>query len=329
MTHVSQTSALVDDATRLEPTWALNLPIKFVSQITLYDEVWAMGPWLICVEKHSERTRAELEPAQKQSRWLESCFAMQRERNPRSAANFLSKYGQFRSEEPLLQNTRQDWRRLKRNGRSLFEKGEWQALSACFSQETDKLTLIAITDFWQEWNLLEIIAEIAGKLTRQTNPILLKSDVDQALNILNDLETHSGAIWATLAGHIRPTYQQVMGYRPETNSDVAFMHQESSQKFNEGIRANLRALIIRAVNRALGLMPAVHFGTSLRGIPSFDAKIDSILGHAYLCMLASFTGDWKRCLRRDCQKLFLAFGKRRKYCAWYCGHIESVRRARK
>ena len=251
---------------------------------------------------------------------------MQRQRIP--PGQFLLKYGQFRSQAPFLENTRTFWSQARRNGRTLFESSEWRELKALFSEGTDRITLIATDDFWQEWYLLEIIAEIAGNLARGTNPILFKSEVDRALKILNDLENRFQLIAATLSGQIRFTYKEVIeaSHRLAVNNSNA---KRRTTKFNEELRANLSHVVLRAMNRAMGLMPEVHFRTSGDGSPGFYARIDSILGHAYLCVLANFAQNWIRCRRPDCQNLFLASGKRTKCCTWNCGHIESVRRARR
>ena len=38
----------------------------------------------------------------------------------------------------------------------------------------------------------------------------------------------------------------------------------------------------------------------------------------------------RKCARTDCRTLFtFTGGHKRKYCSWYCGHIESVRKSRK
>ena len=58
-------------------------------------------------------------------------------------------------------------------------------------------------------------------------------------------------------------------------------------------------------------------------------EINSLLQMYYVALLANSTKQWKECRRRDCHNVFAVEGTRNKeYCAWYCGHLESVRRGR-
>ena len=57
------------------------------------------------------------------------------------------------------------------------------------------------------------------------------------------------------------------------------------------------------------------------------------LGFLHACVMSAylerFAGDrWSRCPRRDCGNPFRPEHASKKYCSWYCGHIESVRRGR-
>jgi hypothetical protein len=293
---------------------ALTLPVMFRIKITAYERVLRVGRWFVALDAKDEPSNTM--QIESQGRWLESCFEMQRDRNSSTALEFLLKYGNFRPSPPALTSGRVPWQLIQARSKHLFEAQEWRQLNSAGFSDMSTITIIRVVDFWQEWKLLELIAEIAGNLTRRTSPILFKTKVDEALKVLEELRL--SGIGSSMFDAYNNTQASVSADSPKTKDRL------SSQ-----IRSDVRTLLWRAVNRALGPLKTVKFLTSPDGKPNFQLHVDSVLGYSYFCLLANFAENWKRCSRADCHNVFLSSGRKKKYCTWYCGHIESVRRGRR
>lgn len=297
------------------------LPVVFRASIPTHTDVFLIGRWLIGYrEKPIAPEWRELEflrSAEGQRAWLESCFRMLKERSPEQARSFVLKYGQFQPSVPRWQTTRAVHDVICAANSPMSEEERAQ-LRTAIGTDAGWITIVSLSDFWNEWQLLEYLAEIAGKVAAKRNPITIKSDVERAKNLLD-------ALWVSmvkLAERICPGHAA---------SKISLEEQHEKERpdvrLADAVRENLRALLKRALQRAVGV-PFTSIGFDVSSGFRLETAVHSVLGSAYLCVLANFSGNWKRCQRPDCRNLFLVSGRRTKYCDWYCGHLESVRRNR-
>jgi len=303
----------------------LILPVKFRTSIGLFDDVFVVGRWLIGYRQQVHpalwRSLEVLDTAEGQRAWLESCFQMQKEQSPETARRFLEKNGQFRSTFPLAHNPVVGVRDVLRSQSPLSEE-EREKLRREIGKEQGSPTLILESDFWAEWNLLESVAEIAGKTATGQNPILLKDHLARIRAVVMELQSNAGKIAAQLRAarsNLTPERQR----RPPKKQI-----EKSEGRLADVARQNLRSLLIHCFERAIGPLLTLKLDADATGSLGLVLPVNSVLGAAYGCLLANYSLNWKRCERSDCGNLFLASKKRTKYCDWYCGHIESVRRGR-
>lgn len=257
------------------------------------------------------------------ARWLESCLQLRNENSSENARRFLLKYGQFRHGYLTRSMKAHEWHPLvpshvKKDLIALITPGEyWEMLLE--------------SDFWDEWKLLELFAEISSQLFVGANPIRFSAQVSEAKVLLDKLrENHFKTDWASF-GHGRKKINVRDKFAHEDRARASLLEQRFGTTLGKGIvrekRKHAILLFDIAFNRAVAV-PRGHLEIDAQGRPCLIERVHSMLGYAYLCLLTSFSDVWKRCERPDCGNLFLQLGRRKKFCDWYCGHIESVRRSR-
>lgn len=320
----------------------LSLPVRFHGWIDQFSEVRRVGEWLIGYprDRQIEERAIRESPAevfkklgyfimteipgtgpQRFKGWFESVLQMHRRcvgSDPSMLAEFarqwLSSNGTFRG---------QDWLepRSVLNAYGVPDDVKREIEKLKFS----KIYVISATDFWLEWQLLEHLALLAGKVRDTKRPLLSRQDneVDYSLwqgyRQVVDLDLAAVIYGKSILG--ADQFEQ-LGEEVESLGKAA---QRGSKP--KPIDGQVEWLLDFAFRRVLGRAEATIGFLEMN--PGCFMSVSGVLQIAYICLLANSYEKWKRCQRPDCGKLFLASGRKTKYCTWYCGHIESVRRSRK
>jgi hypothetical protein len=152
---------------RVQPAGHIHLPVRFDLENIQFREVHAVQGWLVAVSgfpwnwKRSDPGSVDATPMH--ARWLESCLQLRNKNSSENARRFLLKYGQFRYGYLTRSMKAHEWHPLvpahvKKDLIALITPGEyWEMLLE--------------SDFWDEWKLLELFAEISSQLFFGANPI--------------------------------------------------------------------------------------------------------------------------------------------------------------
>jgi hypothetical protein len=174
--------------------------------------------------------------------------------------------------------------------------------------------------------------ELLSELRKKTNPILLEPLLKKGFEATNDVGMHLiPTSFDVTSDRVIATPKEIADFDRMQIETVETMF--SAESLGVGLSKEKRLDCIKLISNAfewgMSYCPTTFDlinGMQQHGLILETRDVRSLL---YACLLATMSTEWKKCERKDCSNLFQVTGRRTKYCDWYCGHIESVRRSRK
>jgi hypothetical protein len=321
---------MAHEITKRQTEEFLTFPLRFNAQIELIGDAVAICDWIVGYP-------SILIPGE-EGRWIgHSSFGSGAD----ASEDFLSReLSHIRSHHEsgemarrfLLRNgtfRQWDWYRADEVLRSGVPKDVKRELTRVNPRPGSMVYILAVKQFYQEWELLRLLALIAGKLAEKTNPLHVKSEVDAAKEILRDLDS-SRSLPPLRHKDVGLELSSIFGETDANKGSTAPVKQKGQLSLGEDLRVRITSLYGSAFHRGIGEGKfGVGWGRFSVG-PRVALNVRSSLGHAYLGLLSNFSRGWKCCGREDCGNIFrITDDRRKKFCSQYCGHLVSLRNNRK
>jgi hypothetical protein len=309
----------------------LTIPLRFGARIELVADAVNVAGWIVGYPP--------LPVPNDEDRWLDhTSFSIAAD----ASEDFLSRAISHARSHPLngemarrfiLRNgtlREWDWHRVDEVLRSSAPKEVKDELARVNPRPDSMVYLLSVKQFYQEWELIRFLALMAGKLAEKTSPIHVNSEAKAAQEILRDLMAHHAPPRLQGKAAAGPELESSLGVPTAKKSKQVLVKVGGQQSLPDSLRFAITRLYGRAFHRGVGEGSfGVAWGAFSAG-PRVGLNVGSVLGIAYLGLLANFSRGWKCCGREDCGNIFrVTDDKRKKFCSQYCGHLVSLRNTRK
>ncbi len=290
----------------------LLLPVRFFPRVEGIGDAMCVGDWLIGYESDPEQPYSLSLPESVlgQQQWLEAHFRdLLGEKSPDAVRRFVLRYGTFRE---------RDWQQVEKALRGKLpakvkEEIRHSMTGTVPAHGGPQVYLLQLKDFWNEWHLLQALAELTGKLAGGDSPLKCKHEMDIASRFLSALRPPAkpGFINGVPLDEFElgPEGTLIRRARPRTPEQI--VHRE------------LNALLGHLSTLALGGPKFVLHWTPDTP-PGFEIALGDVRAVAYACLLGNSSTQWRRCKRPGCGNLFVYRGRRKEYCEWYCAHLHGT-----
>jgi hypothetical protein len=309
----------------------LVLPIALGAMIRpIFDSVvvgqWILGYWPPQDEHWVQDQSYELGETPLED-WLSNNINNMRSQPPRPelVRRFLMRNGTFRE---------WDWVRVEealKSGLPDEVKAEVQRFKLT---DNSQIYVLRAEDFYREWRLLKSLGQIAGRVATSSNALLARSQTEEAERLLAEIQKHDLFPRATKAFDRSLTtsdqFDLFNSHGVPTSTKAAATSARNVVPLAQRVRQMITGVFNSAIRRALPQRPyTIWWPPSFKSGPRIRLEVHSILGVAYLALLANLSHGWKRCAREDCGHIFrVTDDKRKVFCSQYCGHLVSLRKKR-
>jgi hypothetical protein len=323
---------------RFQPRVALQL--RFRAEIDMISSTVLVGDWIVGYPVPTPEKRGDQAPNLDfdyenvlPEDWLTATMnQFDPTKSDREAARrFVRQYGTFRQA---------DWHTVNEALTSGLPAEVKDEVRRSGVPGGEKLYFIRVSDFYREWRVIQLLGLISTGLTSHASLAMVKLEIDECSKFLGEAQQREGLPRTpTTSTRSNQTMTQLFGELLSPTPDSlatrfpsATLRARYPNWFSLPIqlRSKLGSIFGTAFSRAL---ETPQYGISLwnpdRG-PTVNLQARSILGAAYLALLANFSQGWKKCKREDCGNLFRMTDDRRKtFCCQYCAHLENLREKRK
>lgn len=305
----------------------LNLPLRLGAMIRPIGDAVCVGDWVVGYQPPGDEHGwipdqwYDFGGSPPQD-WLSAMVVHTRSHQPHAEVvrRFLTRNGTFRE---------WDWVTAEKAFQSGIPDEVKKEIRRSKVSAKEEVYLLQVDQFYREWHLLEFLALIAGKLAGKSSALRVRPEAKIGKQLLDEVQKHD---------HLplpkrQPGFPSADLFPEVKQSDT--QDREPSSAYARVPLAKQAGLVITsligsAFSRAIRNRQYSFFWPRMETGPRIGLKVRSILGIAYLALLANFSRGWKRCERQDCGNIFpVTDDKRKVYCSQYCGHLESVRRNRR
>jgi len=229
----------------------LTFPMRFNAKIELVADAAAIGDWIVGYpptpipgEEDRWIGHASLSVGADASEDFLSraIFSGSDPQDGETTRRFISRNGTFRQ---------WDWYRADEVLRSGVPNEVKKELTRFNPRPDSKVYVLSVKQFYQEWELLRLLALIAGKLAEKANPLHVKSEVEAAQEILKGLYN---------SRFLPPLRRNGVGLEPESmfggaatnKSDHKLIKPKSHLSLTESMRIAITGLYASAFQRGIG-----------------------------------------------------------------------------